>query len=106
MSDTALIAFCSCPDRATAERLAQGMVAAELAACVNILPDIRSVYRWQGRVEQADEVQLFIKTCRAAWPRLEQFIQQEHPYEVAELIGVPITAGLPAYLTWLENACK
>jgi periplasmic divalent cation tolerance protein len=56
-------------------------------------------------VEQADEVQLIIKTGDSNWSRLEQFIQQEHPYEVPELIAVPISAGLPAYLTWLESAC-
>ena len=105
MSATALIALCTCPDTTSAERLAIELVEQGLAACVNVLPGVRSVYRWQGQVEQADEVQLIIKTCDTSWSKLEQFIQQEHPYEVPELIAVPISAGLPAYLTWLESAC-
>jgi len=105
MPASTLIALCTCPDTDTAERLAVDMVAQGLAACVNILPGVRSVYRWQEQVEQADEVQLIIKTCDSSWSQLEQFIQQEHPYQVPELIAVPISAGLPAYLTWLESAC-
>jgi len=105
MPASTLIALCTCPDTATAEQLAVDMVAQRLAACVNILPGVRSIYRWQDQVEQADEVQLIIKTSDSNWSQLEQFIQQKHPYQVPELIAVPISAGLPAYLTWLESAC-
>lgn len=106
MNRDACIALCTCPDRATAERLAEGLVEQRLAACVNVLPGIRSVYRWQDQVERADEVQLIIKTRTSAWSRLEHFIGQAHPYDTPELIAVPITNGLPAYLEWLENACE
>lgn len=106
MSDTALIVLCTCPDGQTAERLASALVEQQLAACVNVLPGIRSFYRWEGRLEQADEIQLIIKTMRSAWPRVEQFIQQQHPYEVPEILAIPVTAGLPAYLKWLEDACE
>lgn len=105
MSNSALLALCTCPDQACAEQLAVELVECGLAACVNVLPGIRSIYRWQGQVEQAEEVQLIIKTSSSTWTRVEQFIQHKHPYEVPELIAVPISAGLPAYLTWLESAC-
>lgn len=105
MSDPARIVLCTCPDTACAERLARGLVEQRLAACVNILPAIRSFYRWQGKVEQAEELQLLIKTTTATWPRVEQFIQQQHPYEVPEILAVDVGAGSPAYLEWLEDAC-
>lgn len=106
MSANALILLCTCPDDQTAERLAGGLVAERLAACVNVLPGVRSFYRWEGKVEQSTEAQLIIKTTTASYPAVEQFIQQQHPYEVPELIACSVTAGLPAYLKWLEDACK
>lgn len=106
MNHDACIVLCTCPDTDIAERLAEGLVGERLAACVNVLPGIRSIYWWQGQVERSDEVQLIIKTRQAVWPKLEQFIHQAHPYETPELIAVPITNGLPAYLDWLENACE
>jgi len=106
MSETPWIVLCTCPDPQTAASLAEGLVTRQLAACVNILPAVRSVYRWQGRVEQADETQLIIKSSRTAWPHLEQFILEQHPYEVPEILAIPVAAGLPAYLKWLEDACE
>lgn len=106
MSDTALIVLCTCPDQDTAQRLAAGLVELRLAACVNVLPGIRSFYRWEGRLEQAEEVQLILKTRQDRYPAVEQFIQQQHPYEVPEIIACSVTAGLPAYLKWLEDACE
>ena len=105
MSDPARIVLCTCPDAAGAERLAKELVEQRLAACVNILPAIRSFYRWQGEVEQAEELQLVIKTTADAWPRVEQFIQQQHPYEVPEILALDVAAGSPAYLEWREDAC-
>jgi periplasmic divalent cation tolerance protein len=106
MSTTALIVLCTCPDQQTAEHLASALVERQLAACVNILPGIRSFYRWEGRLQQDDEIQLVIKASQKTWPRLEQFIQQQHPYEVPEILAIPVTAGLPDYLKWLEDACE
>jgi periplasmic divalent cation tolerance protein len=106
MPATAQIVLCTCPDDTTASRLADGLVSERLAACVNVLPGIRSVYLWEGKIEKAGEVQLIIKTNRAKYPAVEQFIQQQHPYEVPEIIACSVTAGLPAYLKWLEDACK
>ena len=91
----------NCPDEETANRIALAVVEAQLAACVNILPRVQSIYRWQGAVESAVEVPLLIKTTAAAYPALEAAIRESHPYDVPEIIALPITAGLPAYLNWL-----
>ncbi|WP_027457034.1 divalent-cation tolerance protein CutA [Dechloromonas agitata] len=91
----------NCPDEETANRIALAVVEAKLAACVNILPRVQSIYRWQGAVESVAEVPLLIKTTAAAYPALEAAIRESHPYDVPEIIALPITAGLPAYLNWL-----
>lgn len=98
--DTRLV-ITNCPDEETANRIALAVVEAQLAACVNILPRVQSIYRWQGVVESAVEVPLLIKTTAAAYPALEAAIRERHPYDVPEIIALPITAGLPAYLNWL-----
>ena len=74
----------------------------KLAACVNILPGITSVYRWQDQMQQDSELLLIIKTCRDAYMALERRIQQLHPYEVAEIIALPLLAGSSNYLAWLD----
>ena len=96
-----LLVLTNVPDAATAEKLAHALVDARVAACVNVLAPCRSIYRWQGAVESAAEIPLLIKTTRAAYPLLEQIVRAEHPYDVPELIAVPIQQGLPAYLDWL-----
>ena len=98
--DTRLV-ITNCPDEETANRIALAVVEEKLAACVNILPRVQSIYRWQGAVESAVEVPLLIKTTAAAYPALEAAIRERHPYDVPEIIALPITAGLPAYLNWL-----
>ena len=98
--DTRLV-ITNCPDEETANRIALAVVEEKLAACVNILPRVQSIYRWQGAVESAVEVPLLIKTTAAAYPALEAAIRESHPYDVPEIIALPITAGLPAYLNWL-----
>ena len=98
--DTRLV-ITNCPDEETANRIALAVVEAQLAACVNILPRVQSIYRWQGAVESAVEVPLLIKPTAAAYPALEAAIRERHPYDVPEIIALPITAGLPAYLNWL-----
>lgn len=98
--DTRLV-ITNCPDEETANRIALAVVEAQLAACVNILPRVQSIYRWQGAVKSAVEVPLLIKTTAAAYPALEAAIRERHPYDVPEIIALPITAGLPAYLNWL-----
>jgi periplasmic divalent cation tolerance protein len=99
-----LIVHCTCPDTQTAERIATALIERRLAACVNILPGVTSVYRWQGAVEQAGEVLLMIKTEAARYPALQAAIVELHPYELPEVVAVEAAAGLPAYLDWVRDA--
>lgn len=93
----------TCPEAGLAEHIARSLVEARLAACVNVLPPVRSVYRWQGQVESAEEWLLLIKARTADYPALERHIRGLHPYEVPEVIALPIVQGLPAYLAWLDD---
>jgi periplasmic divalent cation tolerance protein len=98
---SALLVFTNLPERAAAERLADALVAKRLAACINILAPCRSVYRWQGAVQHEEEHPVLIKTTRAAYAELEAQIRAHHPYELPEIVAVPIELGLPAYLDWV-----
>ena len=98
---TLLLVLTNAPDQAAAEALAAALVAERLAACVNILAPCRSIYRWQGAVETAEEVPLLIKTTPERYPALERAIRAGHPYDTPEIIALPVTAGLPAYLAWV-----
>jgi periplasmic divalent cation tolerance protein len=101
-----LVCFCTCPDAASAERLAEALVAERLAACVNVLPGVRSVYRWQGALERADEVLLLVKTTRGRLDALVARLPALHPYELPELVAVEAAGGLPAYLDWVADATR
>ena len=103
---TVLLCLSTCPDRATAERLAESLVSERLAACVNVLPGMRSTYRWQGTLEQADEVLMMIKTTRARYPALQARLPELHPYELPELVAVEACSGLPAYLDWVAEGSR
>ena len=96
-----LLILTNLPDGASAEALATYLVESRLAACVNIMAPCRSVYRWQAAVEQADEVPLLIKTTTERYPALEQAIRARHPYELPEIIAVPVVRGLADYLGWV-----
>jgi periplasmic divalent cation tolerance protein len=96
-----LLVFTTLPDRASAERLADKLVAERLAACINILAPCRSVYRWKGEVQHDEEHPMLVKTTRERFPALEAAIRAGHPYELPEIIAVPIAAGLDAYLEWV-----
>lgn len=98
-----LLVITNCPDEESANAIALAVVEARLAACVNILPRIQSVYRWQGAVESATEIPLFIKATAANYPALEKLIAERHPYDVPEIIALPIAQGLPAYLNWVAE---
>lgn len=88
----------------TAEDLAKRLVASRLAACVNILPGLTSVYEWKGAVEMDSELLLLAKTSAARYPALESTLRQAHPYELPEIVCIPIVAGLSGYLEWIENS--
>jgi periplasmic divalent cation tolerance protein len=97
----AILVLTNLPDAASARALAEHLVTERLAACVNILAPCRSVYRWQGKVEQAEEVPLLIKTRADRYAALEAAIRVRHPYELPEIVAVPVSHGLPGYLGWL-----
>ncbi len=99
----ALLVLTNMPDRAAAVQLAQTLIERRLAACVNVLAECTSVYRWQGGVENATEVPLLIKTRSALYPELENAIRRLHPYELPEIIAVPIRYGLTEYLEWVSG---
>ncbi len=103
MSTACHLVLNTCPDAASAQRIAIALVDKDLAACVNIVPGLRSIYRWKGKRESADELLLIIKTRVADYSKLEAMIRELHPYELPEIIAVPIHAGLPAYLQWVEH---
>lgn len=98
-----LLVLTNVPDRAVAEKLAHVLVEARVAACVNVLASCRSIYRWQGAVESADELPVLIKTIDTHYAAVEKLIRAHHPYAVPEVIAIPITQGLPAYLDWLTR---
>ena len=96
-----LLVLTNLPDRAAAERLAALLIEQRLAACVNILAPCRSVYRWKGVVQRDEEHPMLIKTTAERYPALEKALREGHPYELPEIIAVPIERGLPAYLDWV-----
>ncbi len=106
MPASALICFCNCPEAYTAERIATALVEERLAACVNILPGLRSVYRWEGAIEAADEVLLLIKTLPERYPALQDRLRELHPYELPELLAVESAFGLPEYLRWVADETR
>lgn len=101
MSDIRIV-FCTCPDNDSASRIAEALVGERLAACVNILPAIDSVYRWQGAIERASEVQLIIKTVETRVTALIARIRALHPYELPEILAIEAAGGLPDYLEWVR----
>ncbi len=101
---SAMIVITSAPDRKVAQAIAQALVERKLAACVNILASCTSVYRWQGKIETADEVPLLIKTRAEIYTEVEAAIKGLHPYEVPEIVALPVAEGSHDYLEWLSAA--
>lgn len=100
------LAWNTCPDEGTARRIATRLVEEQLAACVNIVPEVTSIYRWQGAVETASECLLIIKTRAEQLSRLEQRIAELHPYDVPEFVTVAVEGGSEAYLRWLVEETR
>lgn len=98
-----LLVLTNLPDRDAAETLAHALIEEKVAACVNILGACASVYRWQGVVENATEIPLLIKTTAARYAALEAVVRRLHPYELPELIAVPLAQGLPGFLNWVAG---
>ena len=98
----AMAILCTCPDEKTAARLASGLVEEQLAACVNILPGIRSIYRWQGSVIDDSEVLMVIKTLACRSEGVESWLLEHHPYDVPEFIGLSASRVSSKYLAWID----
>lgn len=96
-----LLVMTNLPDRDAAERIATSLVTEGVAACVNVLAECTSFYHWKGSLERATEIPLLIKTTTGAYPRLQDALRKLHPYEIPEIIALPVNAGLPEYLNWV-----
>lgn len=101
--DDVIIVITQCPDRAGALELARALVGRRLAGCVNVLAECTSVYRWKGEIENAAEVPVWIKTRAARYAELEAAIRELHPYELPEIVAVPVVRGLDDYLQWVAD---
>jgi periplasmic divalent cation tolerance protein len=101
-----LVAFSTVAGAEDAERIARELVERRLAACVNVVPGVVSIYRWQGKVEREEERLLVMKTRGERFPALREALAAIHPYDVPELIAIPIEDGSPAYLQWLDQAVE
>ncbi|MFI3246398.1 MAG: divalent-cation tolerance protein CutA [Ferrimonas sp.] len=100
---TVLVVLCTCPSLSSAEQLANVLLEQRLAACINLLDGVQSWYHWKGKICRDQEVQLIIKTQAQHWPALEEAIITHHPYELPEILALPITAGYAPYLAWIQR---
>ena len=103
MTSEVLLVFCTCPDDATAGHIADALVTERLAACVNRLPALTSVYMWREKVESDTETLLLIKTASTRFDELCKRLRELHPYDLPEIIATPVTKGLPEYLQWVST---
>lgn len=99
------IILCNCPDEQIAEQIARQLLSAQQAACINLLPGVRSIYRWQGQIETSAEVSMLIKAPVAQFDAISQTICRLHPYTVPEIIAVPVSQGFLPYLNWVNEEC-
>lgn len=99
---TTRVVLVTCPDRATAQRLAESILGAKHAACINLLPGVKSLFWWNNMIQEEHEVLLLIKTTTVRASGLVEFIRHNHPYEVPECLILPVEGGLKDYLSWVE----
>ena len=100
------LALVTAPDLKTARRLARAALEARLVACANLLPQIESHYRWQGKIERCSEVLLILKTTSSRLPKLERLILASHPYDTAEFVVLPVDSVAPRYLAWWKESAR
>ena len=105
MAEKILLALSTFPDRETAQRISNQLVTEKFAACANILPAIESVYRWKEKIETGSETLVFFKLSEDRQSAFQEKLRSLHPYEVPEIIFVPISHGLPEYLRWVADSC-
>ena len=102
----AILVLCTCPSEGVANLLASQLVDQRLAACVNVIPAIQSIYCWQQKVEQSEECQLRIKSRRELFERLRPFLREHHPYEVPEILALPVLLADADYLNWIQDVTR
>jgi periplasmic divalent cation tolerance protein len=102
----AILVLTQCPDRESAQALARALVEARLAACVSVGTAVESLYHWRGKIEMAAEVPVVIKTCADAYDAVEAAIRAQHPYELPEIVAVPLIHGLSSYLAWIDDETR
>jgi periplasmic divalent cation tolerance protein len=105
MPDKILLALSTFPDRETAQRISDQLVTEKYAACANILPGVESIYRWKEKIESGNETLAFFKVSEDRQLTFQQKLRSLHPYEVPEIIFIPISNGLPEYLRWVTENC-
>lgn len=103
-ASASVVVLVTAPDRAVATKLADTIVGKRVAACVNLVPGVESVYWWEGKVDRSQEILLIIKTTKRNFEKLRELLLAIHPYEVPEILALPIVAGHPAYLAWLASS--
>lgn len=101
--DKPIMVYCTCPSLEAGKDIASKVVEAKLAACVNLVPNITSIYRWENKIEESSEILLILKTSEKVYRLLEAEILKHHPYECPEVIGIPIEHGYKGYLEWLNQ---
>ncbi|HEY6071454.1 MAG TPA: divalent-cation tolerance protein CutA [Chthoniobacterales bacterium] len=105
MAEKILLALSTFPDRETAQRISKQLVEGKFAACANILPAIESIYRWKDKIETGNEILVFFKVSEDRQSSFQDKLRSLHPYEVPEIIFVPVSSGLPEYLRWVVENC-
>src|SRR5437868_9257230 len=105
MADQIVLALSTFPDRETAQRISNQLVTEKFAACANILPAVESVYRWKDKIESGNETLVFFKLSEDRQSAFKEKLRSLHPYEVPEIIFVPVSNGLPEYLRWVTENC-
>ena len=106
MPEKVLLALSAFPDRETAQRISNQLVTEKFTACANILPAVESIYRWKGKVESGNETLVFFKLSEDRQSDFQNKLRSLHPYEVPEIIFIPIVGGLPEYLRWVAENCR
>ena len=105
MAEDVLLVLSTFPDAETARRISTELVDGKLVACANVLPQVHSIYQWQGKLEAGDETLVFFKTSAARFAELQGKLRELHPYEVPEIIALNLSEGLPDYLRWVHESC-
>jgi periplasmic divalent cation tolerance protein len=105
MNEETLLACSTFPDIETARRIARQLVTEKFAACANVIPTVESIYRWQDKIENAQETLVFFKTTVARYAAFEEKLKSLHPYDVPEIICLRVVDGLPEYLSWVSENC-